>query len=135
MEKELWTIYHGYTVDGGFGDAIWREDMLGLVSASQKEIADFVAKYDAPVVYDKPYDRLTCHHIRAEKVEVHDISYFEKHPYGKSDYYGRCAKEFELDERYVKQYGVAWWNDKKILEQHDRELEDIRKEFEKETEE
>lgn len=129
MNKEHWAIFHGYTVDGGYGDAIWEEDMVGTVEATEDEINAFIEKYNVPIVYDHPYDDLTAHHIRAEKFEIKDIS--EIKPYGRVDYYGQQAREYQLRKKYEEEYGHNWmWsNDReKIFEKYNNELNEIRNE-------
>ena len=36
--KKLYAIYHQYAVDGGYGDAIFQEDHVGTVYATEEEI-------------------------------------------------------------------------------------------------
>ena len=104
--KELWTIYHGYSVDGGYGDAIWEEEAIATVEATEDEINEFVKKYDNPIVYDHPYDDLTAHHIWANKIEIKDIH--DVKPYGEIDYFGEQAEEYKLRKQYDAMYGRNW---------------------------
>ena len=130
-KKELWAIYHGYSVDGGYGDAIWEEEMTCAVEATEAEIEEFVKKYDNPIVYDRPYDDLTAHHIRAEKIVSMDIS--DARPYGPDDYFGRQAEEYSLREKYNERYGRNWmWSDERegIYEKFNQEMDQLRKKYE-----
>ncbi len=124
---ELWAIYHGYTVDGGYGDAVWEEEMVGVVWATKSEIQEFVKKYNNPIVYDHPYDELTAHHIRAEKIKITDISSIK--PYGENDYYGQEAREYQLRVKYNEEYGHDWMlseNRSEIFQKFNAELDGIR---------
>lgn len=134
--KYLWAIYHGFDEDGGFGDAIYTEEMVGVVQATETEIEDFVEKYDNPIVYDHPYDDLTAHHIRVEKIVVKDIS--EVKPYGDLDYFGGMAEEYELEKKYDQEYGKDWrFSDRRdeIYDEYFRDLKEIRKKRNPETDE
>lgn len=109
--KKLYAIYHGYSVDGGYGDAIWEEEMTGLVWATQNEIDAYVKKYNKPVVYDHPYDDLVCHGIRAEEAAI-DESLDQVKPYGEHDYYGQWARKYVVKQEFDKKYGHDWmWGD------------------------
>lgn len=125
--KEFWAIYHGYSVDGGYGDAVWEEEMVGVVSATENEIQEFIEKYNNPIVYDHPYDDLVAHCIRAEKIKIADIS--EIKPYGENDYYGQQAREYQLRVKYDEEYGPNWmWSEKRseISQKFYAELDAIR---------
>ena len=55
----MYGIYHVYDVDGGFGDAVEKKDLVAL--CFNKEVAEqFVAKYSNEHVYDQPYCALMC---------------------------------------------------------------------------
>lgn len=79
-KKELWNIFHCYDQDDGFGDAVPVEDYRGTVLATEMEIWEFLAKWDKPYVYDRPYADLEAHHIEARKVRVFDLYEFEPYP-------------------------------------------------------
>ena len=77
MIKKLWNIFHSYDVDGGFGDAVNREELVATVEATDEEIKDFIKKWDAPEVYEKPYAYLECHNVYALEVEVKELQDLE----------------------------------------------------------
>ena len=109
--KKLYAIYHGYHLDGGFGDSVYAEEMTGLVWATKSEIDAFVDKYDNPITYSKPYDYLDCHMLRAEEVTVAD-SLDQIKPYGEDDSFGKAAREYEVKQEFEEKYGHNWlWND------------------------
>ena len=72
MDK-IFLIIHEYDVDGGFGDAISQEDVLGFFRT--KEEADkYVEKYSKPQIYDKPYAPLYEHTLYVREMEPLDIN-------------------------------------------------------------
>ena len=71
MEK-IFVIVHVYDVDGGFGDAISCEEILGYFS-TEREAKKYVERYNAPKVYAEPYDSLYCHTLEIREVLPLDI--------------------------------------------------------------
>lgn len=69
----IYVIKHLYDVDGGFGDAITREEILGAVTDKAKA-EEYVAKYSKPEVYAKPYDELWHHELIIEKMEINNLN-------------------------------------------------------------
>lgn len=134
MKKKLWAIYHLLTVDGGYGDAIPQDEMVGIVEATDEEIKAFVEKYDRPVVYDEPYDKLTCHGIQAQEIKViHNLD--EVEPYGPDDYYGQKAEEYEFEKKFEEIHGRYFdWrysdNSEELSEQYRKGHEEIRAKWE-----
>lgn len=63
----MYAIIHYYDVDGGFGDAIAKEETLGYVD-TEEQAKEYVAKYSKPEVYDTPYAPLMWHELGYEKV-------------------------------------------------------------------
>lgn len=55
----LYGIFHIYSVDGGFGDAVPKEDLL-FVTDSEDLAKEYVKKWSHPYIYDTPYQALTC---------------------------------------------------------------------------
>lgn len=130
-KKSLWAIYHEYDLDGGYGDAIPSSEMVGIVMATNDEIADFIKKYNKPIVYDKPYNELCCHVIRVEKIDI-IYSLDEVKPYGPDDYYGERAEEYQLDKKFEETYGEDWVfkdEDGKLHELRRKEMDDIAKKW------
>ena len=78
-QKHMYAVYHMYDTDGGFGDAIPQENMVGIVMATEEEINAFVEKWDKPEVYDRPYADLYHHIVRAEKIDITTLE--ELRPY------------------------------------------------------
>ena len=117
-QKSLWAIFHGYDEDGGFGDAIPEETMVGVVEATEEEINAFVKKWDKPVIYDRPYSDLYCHNVWASRIEIAPLDQLK--PYGEDDYYGQRAKRFKYDSEFERQHGERWW-----IHDEDRSLRKI----------
>lgn len=93
MEKNLYAIYHGADEDGGFGDAVWTENMVGLAWATEDEVKAYIEKWDKPEVYDIPYSELICHVVRVERVTaLDDISLVKPYSTDPDDYYNRSIK-------------------------------------------
>lgn len=101
-ERKLYNIFHEYEVDGGFGDPVGTESLVGTVWATEKEIDEFVAKWNKPVVYDIPYYPLTCHAVSVEEVDIVDIDSFEPYEEDVSPY-GTIISENPRLERNVEE--------------------------------
>ena len=55
----LYGIFHFYSVDGGFGDAVSKEDLL-FVTDNEETAREYIKKWSHPYIYDTPYNALTC---------------------------------------------------------------------------
>lgn len=131
MEKKLYAIYHGVDEDGGYGDAVYTENMIGIVKATEEEIKAYIEKWNKPIVYDHPYADLSCHNVYAEEISVANLD--ELNPYGEGDYYGLRAKEYEFKKAFDAQHGYRWYySDKRdeLYELYFKGLEEIRKKHE-----
>lgn len=58
-ENNMYAVYHVYDVDGGFGDAVERDDMIAIFPTEELAKA-YVAKWNNPHVYAVPYQELQC---------------------------------------------------------------------------
>ena len=66
---KVYIVKHVYDVDGGFGDAIEKEDVLcGFTSKAEAEA--FVRAYEKPHVYSRPYDDLWCGELVIEELTM-----------------------------------------------------------------
>lgn len=77
--SHLYSIFHAYDLDGGFGDAVPTEDLVGVVEATEEEITKFLEVWDKPRIYDRPYSDLREHNVYAKKVLIQDLN--EIRPY------------------------------------------------------
>ena len=59
IKMKTFGVFHIFDVDGGFGDAIPREELICTFN-SVEEAWDFIKKYEKPHVYDCPYQCLEC---------------------------------------------------------------------------
>ena len=78
---KVYSVYHDYDTDGGFGDAISQRELLATFES--KEDADtYIAKYENPHIYERPYAGLECGVLTLEEVEVisHDDFDFDEEP-------------------------------------------------------
>lgn len=91
----MYIIKHVYDVDGGLGDAIEREDVVGVVDCTKAELDAFLKEYNKPIVYDEPYNWITCHTLIAEEIEVKTLASIEKDPYGDDGAYELLAAFFK----------------------------------------
>lgn len=55
--NKFYGIFHEFYVDGGYGDAVYVEEMLGIVS-DEETAKKYVEKYSNPHIYNIPYDEL-----------------------------------------------------------------------------
>lgn len=55
----MYGVYHLYDVDGGFGDAVEQEELVGICD-TEEEADDYVTAWDDPYVYEVPYRHLYC---------------------------------------------------------------------------
>ena len=64
---KIYLIKHVYDVDGGFGDAIQQEEIIGYLT-SEKEAAEYCNMYSKPFIYDSPYHDLYKGELIYEKL-------------------------------------------------------------------
>ena len=78
---KIYNVYHLYDVDGEYGDAVYAETLVAIF-ASETDAKAFVAKYDNPYVYEKPYQELWCNHyvIRETEIITHEEFDINKTP-------------------------------------------------------
>lgn len=63
----LYGVYHMYDVDGGFGDAVGKENLIKIFAT--KELADaYAKKWDNTHVYDQPYSCLYAGALRVREL-------------------------------------------------------------------
>lgn len=66
---KIYQVFHSYDVDGGFGDAVEREELIA--SFENKADADAVVeRYSYPHVYDSPYADLMMGLLYVTEVEI-----------------------------------------------------------------
>ena len=85
MAEKVFIVKHMFDVDGGFGDAIPSEEIVGIF-LNRQEAEEIVQKYGLGdgEVYGKPYNYLCCGELRVEEVpiglsmEVDDMWWFDR---------------------------------------------------------
>ena len=78
--KTIYLIKHYYDVDGGFGDAVGQEEIIGATKNKEKA-EEYVRRYNNPVVYDSPYSDLYHHALGIEELQVKKLD-LDKCPWG-----------------------------------------------------
>lgn len=73
MANKIYLIKHMYGVDGGSGDAVYSERIIGAFD-NKADAEAFVECWNTPKVYDMPYAELEYHGIDYEEVEVGTLS-------------------------------------------------------------
>lgn len=71
--QPIYVISHVYDVDGGFGDAIETEKVLGYVVGA-KAADEYVEKYSKPEVYYEPYDALYHHTLIGRRIDPLNVN-------------------------------------------------------------
>lgn len=66
---EIYIVTHEYGVDGGFGDAVYTEDIIEAFE-SEEDAEAFVARYQNPHVYSRPYDDLECGTLKIKTIAL-----------------------------------------------------------------
>ena len=73
--EKIYVIKHHYDVDGGFGDAVAVDDVIGFCN-SEEEAQKYVEKYKNEHVYDSPYSDLSCGELVVEELKkINDASF------------------------------------------------------------
>lgn len=91
---KIYQVFHRYAVDGGFGDAVPREDIIATF-ASYEDAKAFTERFSKPHVYDKPYAKLRCGELTVMESDV------------------IMPGEMNLDEEDT---GYYWWLHNEVLE-------------------
>lgn len=95
--NKLYIVKHQYDVDGGYGDAIFSEDVVGIVSCKESEIEAFYKEFNRPETYDIPYADLVCHAINFEEVTPITIDELREDPYGDNGRFQNYIDDFKKD--------------------------------------
>ena len=66
---KVYSVYHRYDVDGGFGDAVPQEEHVATFE-SKTDAEMFVLKYSKPRVYAEPYNKLYCNEYVIRETEI-----------------------------------------------------------------
>ena len=94
IKMKTFGVFHIFDVDGGFGDAIPREELICTFN-SVEEAWDFIKKYEKPHVYDCPYQCLECGQLELRELPT---TYNEKDFWWLSNEYEECDEECDEEE-------------------------------------
>lgn len=67
--KKVYAIMHQFDEDGGFGDAVYKEELI-VVFEDKKMAETFIEKFQKPHVYDIPYDKLRCGELEIREIAI-----------------------------------------------------------------
>ena len=74
---EIYRVIHDYDIDGGFGDAVSKQEIVTSFF-NEEDAHAFIEKYEKPHVYDVPYSSLECGMLSVRAVQVYNsIEEFE----------------------------------------------------------
>ena len=73
--EKIYVIKHCYDVDGGFGDAVSVEDIVGYCT-SEEEAQKYVKTYQNIHCYGNPYNELCCGELIVDELKkINDKSF------------------------------------------------------------
>lgn len=105
--KKIYQVKHFFTVDGGFGDAIYNEEVI-MNFECEDDAKAFVEKFANPHIYDHPYDDLSCGELSISEIPLYE------------------EKELNIDEIDVKEENYWWLSDKDFFyEEEDEDKEEV----------
>lgn len=90
--SNIYVIKHLYDIDGGYGDAIGCESIIGYTT-SESEANEYIERYSNPIVYDIPYNELRKGKLIYEPLNQIDIN---KNPFENEDM--RTFEEIQSDD-------------------------------------
>ena len=94
---KIYGVFHGYDVDGGFGDAVYCEDPV-FFTTSESEAEAWAEKWSTGEVYDKPYAELTKNNFEVREFDLLDTVDINKRPKEFPGYYNPCGYDDEEEE-------------------------------------
>ena len=81
---KVYVVMNQFTTDGGFGDAIYGEQIVFITTNKEKAL-EYVKKWSDPHVYDIPYDELTCDDLRVDEWDLVDEPDISIDPFNRKD--------------------------------------------------
>lgn len=79
MSNGPYLVKHRYDVDGGYGDAIEKDDVVAIFR-TREDAEAFVKRFEDPHVYDTPYNELRCGILYIEEMEYTDPCVLDTDP-------------------------------------------------------
>jgi len=100
---KIYQVFHEYSVDGGFGDAVYESDLIETF-LNEEDAKAFVKEFEDGHCYDKPYDRLYCGGLEITEIEIKD--HFNPSEYDRDRMWwfedpgcGHCSRRDECPDR------------------------------------
>ena len=69
--SKIYVVKHIYDVDGGYGDAVYNEEIV-FITSNKEEAEAWVEHWDHSFTYNTPYAELTCCSFSVEEMDVMD---------------------------------------------------------------
>ena len=66
---KIYSVFHNYDVDGGFGDAVGCTDLIAIFE-KEEDAEAYVEKYNNPHVYEEPYASLYAGELTIKENEI-----------------------------------------------------------------
>ena len=68
---KIYLIIHSYDVDGGFGDAVSKEEIL-FATSNKEDAEEYCRKYNDPCIYESSYEDLYSNEISVREMELYE---------------------------------------------------------------
>lgn len=68
---KIYLIIHSYDVDGGFGDAVSKEEIL-FATSNKEDAEEYRRKYNDPCIYESSYEDLYSNEISVREMELYE---------------------------------------------------------------
>lgn len=91
--RKIYGVFHGYDVDGGYGDAVGCEDPV-FFTTSKEEAEAWAKKWSTGEVYAE----LTMNNFSVREFDLLDTVDINKRPKEFPDYYNPCGYDDEEEE-------------------------------------
>lgn len=82
----VYQVVHEYEVDGGFGDAVSRQEIIATF-ADKGDAFAFKKRFENAHVYDKPYRELHCGKLVVMESDVIDKGGWDFNAIGKDEFW------------------------------------------------
>lgn len=111
---KIYLIIHSYDVDGGFGEAVNKEEIL-FATTNREDAEKYCRKYDKPFIYDSPYADLYTNRIGVREVELMENLPTSTLP-PENSHYDYVKTVFEPGTKHYEEYWRRKRREKEIEE-------------------
>lgn len=73
-------IHHIYDEDGGFGDAVQIDEVIGVLECTPSQLKEYLDRYNKKTAYCQPYATLYCGELKAEAVDDIKLLFLNEDP-------------------------------------------------------